>query len=455
VLNTVILPRLHDAVDRAPAFDVSGRVVRIIGTSVEIGGLPAGIGAVVEIARAGAPIVAEVVGFSGGRLVAVPHGDPAGIAPGAAVRVRRTGTRIPVGRALIGRIVDAFGAPIDGRGPISAPTRAISHTSTPAAIDRARVDRPFWTGVRAIDGFLTAGRGQRLGIFAGSGVGKSSLMAMIARHAAADVNVIAIVGERGREVAEFIDEYLGAEGLARSVVVVATGDQPAIVRLRAAETATAIAEALRDDGEDVLFLMDSVTRYAMAAREIGLGAGEPPVLRGYPASVFSMLPRLIERSGNGIAGSITAFYTVLVEGGDFDEPVSDTVRSILDGHVILSRRLAEANHWPAIDVNASLSRVMPAVAAPEHRAAAGALRSLMAAYEESRDLIEVGAYAAGSNPVVDAAIAKKPDIDVFLRQPMEESTPPEASTSALALLAGAGEAAPESEPESSLLGGER
>jgi FliI/YscN family ATPase len=276
--------------------------------------------------------------------------------------------------------------------------------------------------VRSLDGLLSAGKGQRLGIFAGSGVGKSTLLAMIARHASSDVNVIAMIGERGREVQEFIDEQLGPEGLARSCVVVATSDQPALLRLKAAEIATAIAESFRDDGKDVLFMMDSVTRLAMAQREIGLGAGEPPALRGYPPSVFSFLPRLLERAGNNEYGTITGFFTVLVEGDDMTEPVADTVRSILDGHIVLSRALAERNHYPAVDILASVSRAMPAVVEKEHLRVAGAIRAALAEFEGARDLIEVGAYAHGSNPAIDEAIALRPTLEAFLCQELEEQS---------------------------------
>jgi FliI/YscN family ATPase len=277
------------------------------------------------------------------------------------------------------------------------------------------------TGVRAIDGLLTTGTGQRMGIFAGSGVGKSTLLGMIARHSESDANVIALIGERGREVQEFIDEQLGPEGLARSVVVVATSDQPALLRLKAAEVAMSIAEAFRDEGKDVVLLMDSVTRLAMAQREIGLSAGEPPALRGYPPSVFSYLPRLLERAGSADSGTITGFFTVLVEGDDFNEPVADTVRSILDGHIVLTRALAERNHYPAIDVLASVSRVMPAITTDGHRRLAGSLRAALAEYEGAKDLIEVGAYAPGSSAAIDRAIRLKPDIDELLRQDASES----------------------------------
>ena len=433
-MSTALRDRLVDAIERAPRFPAVGRVARVAGTAIEIEGLPASIGAIVEIERPNGAIAAEVVGFRDERIICAPYGEAAGIAPGAEVRVRSAALRVPVGPGLIGRVINAFGRPIDGKGPISAPTRA-PHAGAVRAMERSRIDRPVWTGVRTIDAFTTPGRGGRIGIFAGSGVGKSTIIAMIARHAEADVNVIAIVGERGREVAEFIDDQIGVDGLARSVVVVATGDEPALLRMRAAETATAIAEGFRDEGKDVLFLMDSVTRYATAAREVGLAAGEPPVMRGFPPSVFSLLPKLLERTGNGARGSITAFYAVLVEGGDFDEPVSDAVRSIVDGHVILSRRIAERNHWPAIDVPASLSRVMPAVTDATHREAAGSVRSMIAAYEEARDLIEVGAYARGSNPLVDLAIDRRLEIEAFTAQRLDDRAEPAVTVAAIAEIA--------------------
>jgi FliI/YscN family ATPase len=309
---------------------------------------------------------------------------------------------------------------MDGKGTLVARQRVVD-SGSPRPLDRARVVDPLATGVRAVDGLLTVGRGQRLGIFAGSGVGKSTLLAMIARHAASDVNVIALIGERGREVREFVEEQLGSEGLARSVVIVATSDQPAVLRMKAAEVATTIAEEFRDDGRHVLFLMDSVTRLAMAQREIGLGAGEPPALRGFPPSVFSYLPKLLERTGAGETGTITGFYTVLVEGDDMNEPIADTVRSILDGHIVLSRALAERNHYPAIDILASVSRIMPILVSPEHRRLAGALRSSLAEFDGARDLIEVGAYAPGSSRAIDMAVRLRPAVEAYLRQPPEET----------------------------------
>lgn len=416
-----MIPSLLDVVGRAPLLHPCGEVVRLIGTSVEAAGLVVQVGSICWIdINASLSVSAEVVGFRDGRITLVPFGDLSGVRPGSRVRVREEQFRVPVGPAVLGRILDGFGRPMDGGPPLKTRQRIVG-SAPPHPLARARVVEPLATGVRALDGLLTAGRGQRLGIFAGSGVGKSTLLAMIARHAASDVNVIALIGERGREVREFVEEQLGPEGLARSVVIVATSDQPALLRLKAAEVATTIAESFRDDGRHVLFLMDSVTRLAMAQREIGLGAGEPPALRGYPPSVFSYLPKLLERTGSGETGTITGFYTVLVEGDDMNEPVADTVRSILDGHIVLSRTLVERNHFPAIDILASVSRVMPALVGPEHLRLAGALRASLAEFEGARDLIEVGAYAPGSSHAIDTAVALRPMVEAYLRQTPDES----------------------------------
>lgn len=416
-----LLRHLLEAAEAASRFQATGEVVRVIGTTVEAAGLILQLGSIcwIDLEPEGM-VSAEVVGFKDGLITLVPFGDLSGVRPGSSVRLREQQFRVPIGPAVLGRVLDGFGRPLDGLGPLRAEYKVITGTA-PHPLGRARISTPISTGVRALDGMLSAGKGQRLGIFAGSGVGKSTLLAMIARHASSNVNVIALIGERGREVQEFIDEQLGPEGLARSCVVVATSDQPALLRLKAAEIATAIAESFRDEGKDVLFMMDSVTRLAMAQREIGLGAGEPPALRGYPPSVFSMLPRLLERAGNTEYGTITGFFTVLVEGDDMTEPVADTVRSILDGHIVLSRALAERNHYPAIDVLASVSRVMPAVVDKGHMRIAGAIRAALAEYEGARDLIEVGAYAHGSNPAIDEAIALRPALETFLCQELEDS----------------------------------
>lgn len=415
-----VVSQLLAAAEAAPRFRPTGSVVRVVGTTVEAAGLNVRVGSIcwIELESEGL-VSAEVVGFRDGRITLMPFGDISGVRSGSRVRLREHQFRVPIGPHVLGRVLDGFGRPIDGRGPLHAERRDIGGQA-PHPLTRARIRIPLATGIRAIDGLLTAGKGQRLGIFAGSGVGKSSLLAMIARHASSDINVIGLIGERGREVQEFIDEQLGPEGLARSVVVVATSDQAALLRIKAAEVATAIAESFRDEGHDVLFMMDSVTRLAMAQREIGLGAGEPPALRGYPPSVFSFLPRILERAGNTDQGTITGFFTVLVEGDDMNEPVADTVRSILDGHIVLTRTLAERNHYPAIDVLASVSRVMPTIVDETHLRLAGALRASLAEYEAARDLIEVGAYAAGSSPAIDRAIRLRPAIEAYLCQDRDE-----------------------------------
>jgi flagellum-specific ATP synthase len=339
--------------------------------------------------------------------------------------VRSTGRRMtaPTGPGLLGRVLDATGRPIDGRGPLQADQWVPVDAEPPSALERARIDRPLHLGVRALDTMTAVGRGQRIGLFAGSGVGKSSLLSMIARGSEAEVTVIALIGERGREVREFLEDDLGEEGLARSVVVVSTADQPALTRARAAFTATRIAEAFRDGGAHAVLMMDSLTRVAMAQREIGLSAGEPPATRGYPPSVFGLLARLLERAGTGAVGSVTGIYTVLVDGDDHNEPIADTARSILDGHVVLDRKLATAGHFPSIDVLASVSRVASRVTSAEQQAAAGALRRVLAARREVQDLIDVGAYSAGANPLVDAALGNAAGIAAFLQQRMDDVTP--------------------------------
>ena len=422
--------RLTAAVGTARRYRAAGEVVRVVGTTVEAAGLNVQVGSLCWVEREPqGQVTAEVVGFHDGRITLVPFGELSGVRSGSLVRLREEQFRVPVGPGLLGRVVDGFGRPLDGRGPVDARHRPLDGRP-PHPLQRSRISTALSTGVRAIDGLNTVGKGQRLGIFAGSGVGKSTLLAMLARHSAADVNVIALIGERGREVQEFVEEQLG-DGLARSVVVVATSDQSALLRLKAAWVATAIAESFRDDGRDVLLMMDSVTRLAMAQREIGLGAGEPPALRGYPPSVFSLLPQLLERAGNSDRGTMTGLYTVLVEGDDMSEPIADAVRSILDGHIVLSRNLAERNHYPAIDVLASISRVMPAVVSARHGRLAGALRAALAEYEGARDLIEVGAYAAGSNPAIDRSIALRARIERFLCQPQDEETNLDAAVSEL------------------------
>ncbi len=393
-----------------------GRVVGVTGLLLRVQLPGARVSDVLVIRRRGEPLLAEIVGFVQGEALAVPLGEPTGVGPDDVVEATGEGLRIGAGPGLLGRVLDGLGRPIDGRPAPTGLTSMPVDRAPPPALSRRPVDTRFETGVRSIDALLTLGVGQRVGLFAGSGVGKSTLLGAIARGASADVVVVALVGERGREVGEFLEHSLGEAGRRRSVMVVATSDAPPIERLRAAHTATAVAEHFRDLGKRVLLLVDSITRFARAQREIGLAAGEPPARRGYPPSVFTQLPRLLERSGQGEHGSITALYTVLVEGSDMDEPIADEVRGILDGHVVLDRRLAARGHYPAIDVLSSLSRVMPSVTEEPHRGAARRARALLAAYEEKRELIALGAYGKGSDARIDQAISAAPELERFLRQ---------------------------------------
>ncbi len=400
-----------------------GRVVQVIGLAIEAEGLACEVGEICTVHTGnGRRLLTEVVGFRDGSTVLMPLGEMNGIRPGSVVAARGSPFAVRVGRGLLGRVLDGLGRPMDGRGPLDCLERYAVSREPMDPLARTRIAEPLETRIRAIDSLLTCGKGQRVGIFAGSGVGKSTLLGMIARSAKADVNVIALIGERGREVQEFIDRDLGPEGLTRSVVVVSTSDHPALVRIRGAWVATAIAEYFRDQGLEVVFLMDSVSRVAMAQREVGLTIGEPPAAKGYTPSVFALLPRLMERTGNSATGTITAFYTVLVESDDMTEPVADACRSILDGHIVLTRELATENHFPPIDVLQSSSRVMPQVVSPEHLGAAGRLRETIATYRRARDLIEIGAYVRGSNPEVDHAVELLPRINAYLRQQPGEST---------------------------------
>src|ERR1700754_3934570 len=397
----------------------TGRVVDLIGLITEATGLEAEVGEVctVETGRGRACVPAEVVGFRAGRTLLMALGDATGIGPGAKVIASGHPFKVDVSDGLLGRALDGLGRPLDGKGPIASTAWRPAEAAPPDPLTRPRIHERVSLGVRALDAMVPCGRGQRLGIFAGSGGGKSSLLGMIARSTSEEINVICLVGERGREVLEFMQRDLGEEGLARSVVVCATSDQPALVRLKAAFTATAIAEYFRDQGRNVMLMMDSVTRFAMAQREVGLAIGEPPATRGYTPSVFALLPGLLERAGNLAGrGGITGLYTVLVEGDDHSEPVADAVRAILDGHIVLSRELGARNHYPAIDVLSSVSRTMPDVTRVEHRLKAGQVRQWMAAIRETEDLLSVGAYVAGSNPRVDEALSKRDRIDGFLRQ---------------------------------------
>ncbi|WP_156870412.1 FliI/YscN family ATPase [Sporichthya polymorpha] len=419
----------------------TGLVTGVVGLVVDVVGVEAAVGELVMLGPDEIP--AEVVAVrpataEGSRLACMPLGSTNGIRAGHPARGTGSALTVGVGEALRGRVLDGLGSPIDGRPLPAGLERVPVEADAPHPLRRGRVNEPLSVGVRALDTLVPVGRGQRIGIFAGSGVGKSSLLSMITRGTEAAVTVVCLVGERGREVREFLENDLGPEGLARAVVVVATSDAPPMVRLRAPFVATRIAEHLRDSGQDVLLLMDSLTRLAYAQREVGLSAGEPPATRGYPPSVFALLPRLLERAGPGETGSITGIYTVLVDGDDHNEPVSDAARSILDGHVTLTRRLATAGHFPSIDVLESVSRVSGAVTTPEQRALATELRRLMAAHRDARDLIEIGAYVAGTNPVVDRARELAPAIDAFLRQDLHgQTSATEAWTALSALLGGA------------------
>jgi len=409
-----------------------GRVSNLIGLIIEATGLQAEIGEVCQVSasRDSEPVSAEVVGFRDGRTLLMPLGELHGIGPGTKVLPTGAPFRVPVGPGLLGRVVDGLGEPLDGlAAPANVSGRSTS-AAPPSAMERPRIQERVALGVRALDSLVPCGRGQRLGIFAGSGVGKSSLLGMIARSTSAAVNVIAFVGERGREVREFIERDLG-DALERSVVVVATSDQPALVRVKAAFTATTIAEHFRDQGQDVLLMMDSLTRFAMAQREIGLAIGEPPATRGYTPSVFALLPRLLERAGTSPAGSITGLYSVLVDGDDMNEPIADAARSILDGHVVLSRSLAHAGHYPAIDVVQSVSRLTDEIVPAELSRAGNRLRGALSMLREKEDLISIGAYHPGGDPQLDAALAHRAEIDSYLRQPVSESSDPPSSDALL------------------------
>ena len=418
-------PAVEDMLSRldpSDRFATYGRVTRVVGLVLEATGLEVGLGSLCRITSHSRDrsVLAEVVGFHERGVLLMPLGELDGLHPGSSVQPLGRTFGVDVGPGLLGRVLNGLGHPIDGKGKVDVIARVPLAAEPPNPLERETIDRPLETGVRAIDGLLTIGRGQRVGIFAGSGVGKSTMLGMIARHAQADVNVIALLGERGREVRDFIENSLGPEGLARSVVIVATGDQAALVRARGALVATAIAEYFRDQGKQVLLMVDSVTRVAMAWREIGLATGEPPTTKGYPPSVFAALPRLLERAGNGARGGITGIYTVLVDGDDFNEPVADAARSILDGHIVLTRRLASQNHFPSIDVLESKSRVRDHIINDVQRRAGSALLRLEAAYREKEDLIMVGAYQRGSDAYVDAAILYRDRALEFLQQRPDE-----------------------------------
>jgi flagellum-specific ATP synthase len=433
--NTALIGKVQEAI-RVAGPRVTGRVSSVVGLQLEVEGLQSAIGDAVMVDTPGGVLPAEVVALRDDGLVCMPFGTLAGVRTGATVAAADRPLTVPVGAGLLGRVLDGLGRPIDDAGPLRDTTPVTVEGEPPHPLRRSHVDRQLPLGVRALDSLIPCGRGQRLGIFAGSGVGKSSVLSMIARGTEAQVSVIGLIGERGREVRDFIESDLGPEGMARSVVVVATSDEPALVRLRAAFTATRIAEWFRDQGADVVLMMDSLTRFAMAQREVGLSAGEPPATRGYPPSVFALLPKLLERAGAGEHGSITGLYTVLVEGDDMNEPIGDAARSILDGHIVLSRRLATAGHFPSIEVLESISRVAPAITSREQRDAATEFRKLLAAYRDARDLIEIGAYVPGTNPLVDRAVQLRDAMDGFLRQDIGEIASAEASWQALQSIVG-------------------
>ncbi len=418
------LSRYKNLVSNVNTLSEIGKVTQIVGLIIEADGPSSSIGDLCYIYNKSndTPIWAEVVGFREDKILLMPLGDMEGLRPGSIVVNTGQCMKIQVGPELLGRVLDGLGRPLDGLGPINTKKSYSTQSSKINPLSRKRIDEVLSLGIKSVDGFMTCGKGQRLGIFAGSGVGKSTTMAMIARNTTADLNVIALIGERGREVREFIENSLGTEGLKRSVVIVSTSEQPSLVKIKAAYVATAIAEYFRDSGRDVLYMLDSVTRIAMAQREVGLAVGEPPATRGYTPSVFALLPKLLERTGPGEKGTITGLYTVLVEGDDFNEPVSDTVRGVLDGHIMLSRDLAHKNHYPAVDVLQSISRVMPEISTPEHLQCAGVIRDLLATYNKNVDLINIGAYVHGSDPKIDKAIKLIDEINEFLTQSMSEKT---------------------------------
>ncbi|MBU8749176.1 flagellar protein export ATPase FliI [Bacillus subtilis] len=430
---------LIDCIEMTDSYKRYGKVKRVIGLMIESKGPASSIGDVCLIyakGQSGKVIKAEVVGFQEENILLMPYLEAASIAPGSIVEATGESLRVKVGTGLIGQVIDAFGEPLDGKLLPKGLSPVSTEQSPPNPMKRPPIREKMGVGVRSIDSLLTVGKGQRIGIFAGSGVGKSTLMGMIAKQTEADLNVIALVGERGREVREFIEKDLGKEGLKRSIVVVATSDQPALMRLKAAYTATVIAEYFRDKGQNVMLMMDSVTRVAMAQREIGLAAGEPPTTKGYTPSVFAILPRLLERTGANEHGTITAFYTVLVDGDDMNEPIADTVRGILDGHIVLDRALANKGQFPAVNVLKSISRVMSNISTKQHLDAANKFRELLSTYQNSEDLINIGAYKRGSSREIDEAIQFYPQLIQFLKQGTDEPALLEESVAALTSLTG-------------------
>jgi flagellum-specific ATP synthase len=435
--TTFSLAKYQRCVDTACTIQANGKVTNIVGLVIEAQGPVSRLGTICDIYTKGDShkISAEVLGFKDNKVLLMPLAEIRGIGPGCPIVARQQRAVIPVGPGLLGRVIDGLGNPIDNKGPIPAEREYPIYGTPINPLSRKRISKPLDLGIRAINGLLSVGCGQRLGIFAGSGVGKSVLLGMIARKTAADVNVIALIGERGREVNEFIEKELGQEGLKRSVIVVATSDHLPLIRMRGAFIATAIAEFFRDQGRHVNLMMDSVTRFAMAQREIGLALGEPPTTKGYTPSVFTLLPKLCERAGTSAnRGTITGLYTVLVEGDDTNEPIADALRAILDGHINLTRDLATQNHYPAIDVLSSISRVMDDIINPEQRRYANLLKETLATYRKAEDLINIGAYVAGSNPKIDYAIEMIEKINRYLKQEIDETTPFDESISQLARL---------------------
>lgn len=430
---------LLSSIEGRDAMQNFGRITKIIGLVIEAAGPNVSIGEYCRIlTKEGGEILAEVVGFKDERVLLMPLGEMKGVGPGSQVVAVGESLKIRVGDELLGRILDGLGDPRSG-APLSPRMQTVDvHNQPPDPLTRKRITQPVQLGIRAIDGLLTCGKGQRLGIFSGSGVGKSTLLGMMARNTRADINVIGLIGERGREVLDFLVRDLGEEGLKRTVMVVVTSDQPALLRVKGAFVTTAIAEYFRDRGQDVLLMMDSITRFAFALREVGLAAGEPPATRGYPPSVFATIPRLLERAGNSSQGTMTGLYTVLVEGDDMNEPVSDTVRGILDGHIVLSRDLAARNHYPAIDVLESVSRLMPEITPENQQQRAGEFLKLLAAYREAKDMIDIGAYKKGSDPVVDMAVKKNNSMNAFLQQKVEDTCSFEETVQSLTSLMEAG-----------------
>jgi len=415
----------------------SGKVTKVIGLIAEGNGIKAPLGSVCYLLPDhGDPIPAEVVGFRDGACLFMPYSDMRGISPGSLIQNAATPPHMPVGYEMLGRAVDAFGQPLDGKGPITPDAFAPLHREPPNPLERPRINEPLDVGIRSVNSLLTLGKGQRVGIMAGSGVGKSTTLGMMARYTKADINIIALVGERGREVVEFMERDLGPEGMARSVLVVATSDKSPLIRMRAAYAATAMAEFFRDQGKDVLLMMDSVTRFAMAGREVGLAAGEPPTRGGYTPSVFAHLPQLLERAGKAKTGSITGIYTVLVDGDDFTEPIADSTRSILDGHIVLTRELADLGHYPAIDVLRSISRLRSDITSDEAQADGRTLLRHMATFKKVEDMVNIGAYQKGANAEVDKAISMVGPINQFLRQLVKDQEPLESAMTKLHALVG-------------------